>query len=106
LSWESAKIIIEIFELLNKNDNNSAQAISDLSSFEFVGPRGKISFNSKTNTSVAPLYEAEIVLNEEDGMCKVNLFSEIKDTNKTFELLSELEIGSATSAWHNSYVCI
>lgn len=106
LAWESAPIIIEVFELLNKNENNCALAISDLSSYEFVGPRGKISFNSKTNTSVAPLYEAEIILNEEDGMCKVNLLSEIKDTNKTFELLSELEIGSATSAWHNSYVCI
>lgn len=106
LAWESAPIIIEVFELLNKNENNSAQTISDLLSFEFVGPRGKISFNSKTNTSIAPLYEAEIILNEEDGMCKVNLLSEIKDTFKTFELLSELEIGSATSAWHNSYVCI
>ncbi len=106
LAWESAQIIIEIFELLNKNDNNIALVISDLSSFEFVGPRGKVSFNSKANTSIAPLYEVEIVLNEQDGMCKVNLVSEIKYTNLNFELLSELEIGSSTSAWYNSYVCI
>ncbi|TDE28227.1 ABC transporter substrate-binding protein [Flavobacterium ranwuense] len=106
LAWESAQIIIQVFDLLNKNENNSAQTISDLLSFEFVGPRGKVSFNSKTNTSVAPLYEVEIVLNEEDGMCKVNLLSEIKDTKKAFELLSELEIGLATSAWYNSYVCV
>ncbi|MEN9908531.1 MAG: hypothetical protein RLZZ540_1680 [Bacteroidota bacterium] len=106
LAWESAQIVIKVFGLLNKNENNSAQTISDLLSFEFVGPRGKVSFNSKTNTSISPLYEVEVVLNEEDGMCKVNLLSEIKDTDQTFELISELEIGSASSAWYNSYVCI
>jgi branched-chain amino acid transport system substrate-binding protein len=106
LAWESAQIVIKVFDLLNKNENNSAQTISDLLSFEFVGPRGKVSFNSKTNTSISPLYEVEVVLNEEDGMCKVNLLSEIKDTDQTFELISELEIGSASSAWYNSYVCI
>lgn len=106
LAWESTQIIIKVFELLNQNENNTAQTISDLLSFEFVGPRGKVSFDPKTNTSVAPLYEAEIILNDEDGMCKVNILSEIKDTSENFELLSELEIGSTTSAWYNSYVCI
>jgi branched-chain amino acid transport system substrate-binding protein len=106
LAWESAQIAIEIVALLNKHENNVSQTISELLNFEFISPRGNVSFNSKTNTSITPLFEAEIVLNEEDGMCKVNLFSEIKDTKKTFELLSELEIGSATSAWYNSYVCI
>lgn len=106
LAWESTQIIIRVFDLLNKNENNSTQTISDLLSFEFVGPRGKISFNSKTNTSVAPLYEAEILLNEEDGMCRLNLLSKIADTYQNFELLSKLELGSATSAWYNSYVCI
>lgn len=106
LAWESTQIIIQVLELLNKNENNVAQTISDLYSFEFVGPRGKVSFNSKTNTTIAPLFEAEIILNEGDGMCKVNLLSEVKDINKTFKSLSELELGSATSAWYNSYVCI
>ena len=100
------QITIKILDLINKNENNVVSTISDLLSFEFIGPRGKVSFNTKTNTSITPLYEAEIILNEEDGMCKVNLLSEIKDTDKTFELLSELELGSATSAWYNSYVCI
>lgn len=106
LTWESAQIIIKVFDLLNKNENNSAQTISDLLRFEFIGPRGKIRFDSKTNTSIAPLYQAEIVLNEEDGMCKVNLLSEIEGAKEAFDLLSELELGSATSAWYNSYVCI
>lgn len=106
LTWESAQIIIKAFDLLNKNESNSAQTVLDLLSFEFVGPRGKVSFNSKTNTSIAPLYEAEIILNEEDAMCSVTILSEIKDTKEAFELLSELELDSATSAWYNSYVCI
>lgn len=106
LAWESAQIAIEIVALLNKHENNISQTTSELLNFEFISPRGNVSFNSKTNTSVTQLYEAEIVLNEEDGMCSVNLLSEIKDTKETFELLCDLELDSATSAWYNSYVCI
>ena len=106
LSWESVQIIIKLFELLNKYDNNISLTISDLLKFEFVGPRGKVSFNSKTNTSIAQLYLAEIILNKEDGMSKVNIVSEIKDTNQNFEILSELDLNSSISTWYNSYVCI
>lgn len=106
LAWESTQIIIQVLELLNKNENNVAHTISDLLNFEFIGPRGKVSFDSKTNTSIAPLFEAEIIMNEEDGMCKINLLSEVKGIKETFESLSELELDSATSAWYNSYVCI
>lgn len=106
LAWESAQIIIKVLDLLSKNENNIGQTVTSLGGFEFIGPRGNISFDSKTNTSIAPLYQAEIVINEEDGMCMVNLLSEIEGTKESFELMSELEIGSATSAWYNSYVCI
>ena len=56
LAWESTQIIIKVFDLLNKNESNSAQTISDLLSFEFVGPRGKVSFNSKTNHLSTPTF--------------------------------------------------
>jgi branched-chain amino acid transport system substrate-binding protein len=105
LSWESATIALRVLELIDEHGNNITQIASSLHSFEFTSPRGNIYFNSKTNTSISPLYKASIVPNNE-GKCEVQLEGEIDEIHKNFEKLINQDLDKATSAWHNSYVCI
>lgn len=105
LSWEAAKIAIKVLDLSLEHKNNIPEITAALMSYEFNGPRGKISFHSKTNTSLAPLYEASLIP-DQNGMCKVELGSAITDTFENFERLTQQQLDNATSSWYNSYVCI
>lgn len=105
LSWESAQIALKVLDLLNENNNKILLTSQELHSYEFDSPRGKIKFHAKTNTSIAPLYNAEIIANN-DGNCQVRLDGTIADTVKEFETMTELELNNTSSAWYNSYTCI
>ena len=105
LSWESAQIALKALSLLEENKNNIAQTAEALHAFEFISPRGKITFHSKTNTSLSPMYNARIIPTE-NGMCKVELNGIINNTAEEFETLADLELNTITSSWFNSYTCI
>lgn len=105
LSWESAQIAATALDLSIEHKNNIQQIASGLELFTFTGPRGTVSFDSKTNTSFAPLYKASIVP-DNNGMCEVQLGSMISDTFENFEKLTLQPLENTTSAWFNSYVCI
>jgi branched-chain amino acid transport system substrate-binding protein len=105
LSWESAAISLKVIELMDEHKNNMSQIAIGLQSFEFEGPRGRIFFDSKTNTSIAPLYNASIIATNE-GKCEVQIESETTDVLEHFEKLTTQELNSSTSAWYNSYACI
>lgn len=105
LSWESATIALKVIELIDESKNNIPQIVVGLQSFTFESPRGQIYFDSKTNTSIAPLYNATIITNQE-GKCDVQIESMAKGVFEHFEKLSTQELNNSTSAWHNSYTCI
>lgn len=105
LSWESASIALKVLELINEHKNNIPQIAYDLQSFTFESPRGRIYFDAKTNTSIAPLYNATIIATNE-GKCEVQIESMANDVLEHFEKLSTQELNNSTSAWHNSYTCI
>lgn len=105
LSWESAEIALKVLDLLNDNNNNMLLTSQVIHSYEFESPRGKIKFHAKTNTSIAPLYDAEIIATD-DGKCQVRLGETISDIAKEFETMTQLELGNISSAWYNSYTCI
>jgi branched-chain amino acid transport system substrate-binding protein len=105
LSWESASIALKVIELVDESKNNITQITKDLHDFTFESPRGKIYFDSKTNMSISPLYNASIITNHE-GKCEVQIESVVNDVFEHFEKLSTQELNNSTSAWHNSYTCI
>jgi branched-chain amino acid transport system substrate-binding protein len=105
LSWEGAQIALKVLELLKENNNEIQLTSQGLHSYEFESPRGKITFHAKTNTSIALLYNAEIVATNE-GKCQVKLNGTISDTVKEFDTMTQLQLDNISSAWHNSYTCI
>ncbi|RVT79582.1 ABC transporter substrate-binding protein [Flavobacterium sufflavum] len=105
LSWESASIVLKVIELIDEHKNSIPQIASDLQSFSFESPRGMIYFDSKTNTSISPLYNATIIATNE-GKCEIQIESMANDVFEHFKKLSTQELNNSTSAWHNSYTCI
>jgi branched-chain amino acid transport system substrate-binding protein len=105
LSWESASIALKVIELIDEHKNSIHKIASGLQSFTFESPRGRIYFDFKTNTSIAPLYNATIISTDE-GKCEIQIESIANDVLEHFEKLSTQELNNSTSAWHNSYACI
>ncbi|MBZ4043294.1 ABC transporter substrate-binding protein [Flavobacterium hibisci] len=105
LSWESSFIALKVIELIDQCKNNMSQIASGLQSFKFQSPRGEIYFDSKTNTSIAPLYHA-IVISTNEGKCDLQLEHMANDVQAHFESLTTHELNNSASAWYNSYTCI
>jgi branched-chain amino acid transport system substrate-binding protein len=105
LSWESATIALKVLELAEIHKKNASKIATDLQLFEFESPRGTVYFDSKTNTSISPFYNATIVPSK-DGMCEVLLEGEAKDVFENFVNLTNQDLNNSTSAWYNSYACI
>lgn len=103
LGWESASIVNKILELVTTYKNDTSSIATELKSFEFESPRGTISFDSKTNTTLAPLYEVEV--KEKEGNCEIEVCGEVADVKEEFEVFSSLALENTVSAWFNSYTC-
>jgi len=104
LSWESAVITIKILDLIQER-NTITQIASELHSFTFKSPRGRIYFDPKTNTSISPLYNAVLISNDK-GKCEIKLESTANDIHEHFQKLTNQNLNNSTSAWYNSYACI
>lgn len=105
LSWESATIALKIIDLIDEHKNDIPQVATGLHSLTFESPRGEIYFDSKTNTSIAPLYNVAIIANNE-GKCELQLEGKTADVYEHFEKLTAQDLNNSASAWYNSYVCI
>lgn len=105
LGWESATVALKVVELATASKNNISQIAQGLQEFTFESPRGTISFDPKTNTSIAPLYNANVVVNEE-GKCRLQLEKAVNDVKENFEAMTNEDLNGAYSAWYNSYTCI
>lgn len=105
LAWECASIITIVSDVIIQEGNSISNLPKLLSSFTFESPRGTVSFHEKTNTTLSPLYEVEVVKTNEDK-CELKLLSKIDHTHSPFETISTLELNDSISAWHNSYTCI
>ncbi|CAD0005640.1 ABC transporter substrate-binding protein [Flavobacterium salmonis] len=105
LSWESASLALKVIELIVQSKNNMTQIASGIKSFTFKSPRGTIYFDSKTNTSISPLYNSTIIPNSE-GKCEIQIESIANDVFEHFQKLTNQNLSNSTSAWYNSYTCI
>lgn len=104
ISWEAASIIVKVLELLIQQKSNIPKIASELQKFEFNGPRGKIYFDAKTNTTISDLYEARLI--EKNGMSEIELGKKVNNIKEEFDKLCMLSSDNVTSAWYNSYTCI
>ncbi|WP_329804355.1 ABC transporter substrate-binding protein [Flavobacterium facile] len=105
LSWESASLALKVIELIDLSKNNMTQIASAIKSFTFKSPRGTIYFDSKTNTSISPLYNSTIIPNSE-GKCEIQIESIANDVFEHFQKLTNQNLSNSTSSWYNSYTCI
>ncbi|MCV9934496.1 ABC transporter substrate-binding protein [Flavobacterium sp. LS1R47] len=105
LSWESATIALKALELTLEHKKSIPNISQDLQTLTFVSPRGEIYFDTKTNTSISPLYKASIISNTE-GKCELQLEGKITEVNEYYKKLTDQDLNQTTSAWYNSYVCI
>ncbi|MGX7668970.1 ABC transporter substrate-binding protein [Flavobacterium pedocola] len=105
LSWEGAEIAAKAIDLYSEYKGNVAAINPVLHLFEFESPRGCIKFHPKTNTTIAPLYEASLIADEK-GMCEVKLGKTVLSTTEDFEKLTQQPLENITSSWFNSYTCI
>lgn len=105
ISWECAHIVAKTLDLIKEHKSNVHEITFELKKIEFEGPRGKIYFHQKTNTTIAPLYEATIVL-ENSNACKLRIDSKISPSSEDFDKLLGQQLDGVNSAWYNSYICI
>lgn len=105
LSWESSQIVIRVLDLVTEHKNKTNLIATALQDFEFNSPRGKIFFDVKTNTSIAPMYKAVVVANK-NGNCELQLENESIDVQQQFEMLTQIRPNNVNSAWYNSYACV
>ncbi|MVO11102.1 ABC transporter substrate-binding protein [Flavobacterium sp. TP390] len=104
ISWESAALVEKIISLLNIHKTNLHEISSDLKNYQFETPRGIISFDHKTNTTLSPLFEAKII--DKNGYCDIEIENEITNYKEEFEKLASFQLENINSAWYNSYTCI
>ncbi|UOX32568.1 ABC transporter substrate-binding protein [Flavobacterium sediminilitoris] len=104
ISWESVSIVDKIIDLLDIHKNNLVEISTELKKFEFDSPRGTISFDVKTNTTLSPLFEAKLI--KKNGFCEIEIEKSIPNYKEEFEKLASFELENINSAWYNSYTCI
>jgi len=105
IAWESTSLIIECVKLLDENSKKVASAVQHLKTFSFESPRGKITFDTKSMHSLSPLYEAALI-EDETGMSKLKIVQELKEVEKEFGIMQQIELNGVISGWYNSYTCI
>ncbi|UCS92360.1 ABC transporter substrate-binding protein [Echinicola marina] len=107
LGYEAAFFVTVIIKLMAENHQNGKEACKSLMDMEFQTPRGKVVFHKATQTSIAPMYHAEVVPDEK-RMSQVNVKEEIDlgQVFDTYDSMVSIPLNNATSGWINSYTCI
>ncbi len=94
LGWEAAFVVMQII-------NNGSGSLGDWS---YDSPRGKVTFDPKTQTTYAPLYRGMIIPNEEDK-CTVRIDNKIEITAEEHEKICLEKQEGHHSNWKNNYFC-
>lgn len=105
LGWEGAILAVRASELMIELKNNIQQVSDTLIDYSFEGPRGRVYFHAPTRHSMAPLYEATISKDANDG-CYMIIEKQVEEMIPDFEEFIALPMENAISGWYNSYTCI
>lgn len=101
LGWETG-ILINLLKQIHI-PGEGKKTVSTLTGSSIETPRGKVEFDTETNTSYGSLYTANIVKNDQNN-CEL-LISGALDTRHSYSEMIKLELENSVSGWQNSYVC-
>ncbi len=105
LGWEGAIIGVYALEKAKEHKNNVKEIAESFQTFSFEGPRGTVTFHTKTRHSIAPMYEVKLK-NDGNDRCILEIESRIDETATELESFIALPMEEAISGWYNSYTCI
>jgi branched-chain amino acid transport system substrate-binding protein len=94
LGWEAA---IVAFQLLNYGPQS-------LANWSFESPRGKVTFDAKTQTSYAPLYQGMIV-SDADGKCSLKIDQKLEIMQEEHMQNWAHKQDGTHSGWKNNFFC-
>jgi len=105
LSWEAGMLIAKALEADSITDR-----IALLEGYTYTGPRGTVTIDKETHETNAPLYKTTIVVNDANGMCKLDSATEVAagmvgdNRSKLAQEIAAFD-GTGTS-WYNAYGCL
>lgn len=104
LGWEAALLTKLYYESKEVHKSDITSIIQQLKASSFNSPRGAIHFHNSTNTTIAPMYEAD-VLSDENERCKLQVTRVLNNIEQDYETMASLELNNSISGWFNSYTC-
>lgn len=104
LGWEAATISASVTDAMVQNNFQGNLIGEVIKTASYESPRGIIRFNDEWNTSLSPMYEAEVSV-ADDGKCALNVTGKINDIDADFSQMVSAELGETISGWFNSYTC-
>ncbi|MFM2017861.1 MAG: hypothetical protein RL007_1517 [Bacteroidota bacterium] len=104
LGWEGARIAVEALARMTENKNDAWLTGEQIKTFRFQSPRGEIYFDAATNTSLAPMYEAQLE-DDSSGNCRLKITGDAKETSAAYTAMTAPPLENVISGWYNSYTC-
>jgi branched-chain amino acid transport system substrate-binding protein len=102
--WEAATLAHAASQLWAQNVRMGVATGEALKNGAYETPRGKLYFNDEWNTSLAPMYEAELAADDK-GNNRLIITTPISDVQTEFKKMTQPDLGETTSGWFNGYTC-
>lgn len=104
LGWEAAFLTKLYAELSEEHKFDLPAIVAKLKTSAFESPRGTIRFHDQTNTTLSPMYEANVIA-DANGNCGLDILGQIQGLETSYNTMIGLELNNAISGWYNSYTC-
>lgn len=104
LAWDAAQFAVKAIEALSACKNNGLKAAALLNNIEIESTRGVLRHDTATNYFYGPLYEAEVVA-DENGRCKLEIKEEISFLDEQWKEHTSKPMTHTHSRWTNTYLC-
>lgn len=104
LGWEAGTIAASALEVLQKNNLQGIPTGEAIKATTYESPRGNIRFEDNWNTSLSPMFEAELAADEK-GNNQLIVTGTSTDIEAEFRKMTSTELGETVSGWFNSYIC-
>jgi branched-chain amino acid transport system substrate-binding protein len=103
LAYEAGSVIAAAI-----HSNDTDEAVRLIEGLTIESPRGTLSFDPVTHLSIAPVYEARIVKNEETGNCRLEVigFSAYTAGERAKLERDIREFKGSFTSWFNAYGCL
>jgi branched-chain amino acid transport system substrate-binding protein len=94
LGWEAAVVAKQLLK----------DGPQSLAGWSFDSPRGKVTFDTETQTSYAPLYQGMIV-SDAAGKCRLQIDEKLEITVEEHQQNCNQKVNGIHSGWKNNFFC-